>query len=310
MLKAFSYPRILFLLRTNSKNTRVWSLLFYLVLCSLLLPPTSQDRKMNLRLNLTITAHFLLLASSQSEPSPVPCIPLSAFIEPGSQDNLDIFIGGGEVPGDVPVFFDIPRTEISASSPQVKLCIEDVPIPTSVGGRECDGVDTCWLVIGRHTGANPTSEDVRYCKSSDPYRGTTPCYACTCSGATFGSGSVPDDRTLSYGCGLSAQNSWGTSCPDVYNGRLNLTHPYDGTNPSYSNYSTVQINICGGIEDNCNVCRGGGYQPGFRVGLQWANNAEQCFADSPFSGGYAFDATRVLGFAVAAAGLLLSLSNW
>ena len=39
------------------------------------------------------------------------------------------------------------------------------------------------------------------------------------TGSDFGTGSVPPDRILSGGCGLSSQNSWGTGCPDVANGR-------------------------------------------------------------------------------------------
>jgi hypothetical protein len=45
----------------------------------------------------------------------------------------------------------------------------------------------------------------------------------------------------------------------------------------------VQITICGGIVDGCDICRGGGYQPEFRVGLQWSNRMEQCFENNPFA---------------------------
>eukprot|EP00562_Extubocellulus_spinifer_P002529 CAMPEP_0178482032 /NCGR_PEP_ID=MMETSP0696-20121128/6519_1 /TAXON_ID=265572 /ORGANISM="Extubocellulus spinifer, Strain CCMP396" /LENGTH=256 /DNA_ID=CAMNT_0020109525 /DNA_START=169 /DNA_END=936 /DNA_ORIENTATION=- len=225
-----------------------------------------------------ITQSLFLLAASQSAiaTTPVPCAPLIDYVEPMYQNNLDIFLGGGEISDDVPVFFDIPRMEIPAISPQIKLCIEDLPIPTSVGESECNDWNKCWLVIGRHTGPNAKSEDTKNCASSDDYRGTSPCYACTCSGSYFGSGSVPSDEPLISGCGLSSQQAWGVSCPDVNNGRMTSMN-------TYSNFSTVQINICDGSGDVCEICQGGGYQPQFRVGLQWISESEQCFDEPPFT---------------------------
>ena len=218
-------------------------------------------------------------AQADDAPASVPCAPLADYVDPKYQESFDIFMAGGDVPPNLPVFLTVPRI----SRFPTKLCIEDLPIPTSIGDVPCDDWQKCWLIMGTHTGSNLSPNDVRYCKSSNPYRGTAPCYACTCTGSDFGTGSVPPDRILSGGCGLSSQNSWGTSCPDVGNGRryYNVTTGAE----EYSNYSTVQINICGGNADYCDICRGGGYLPEFRVGLQWSNRMEQCFENNPFASG-------------------------
>jgi len=218
-------------------------------------------------------------AQTEDAPVPVPCFQLSDYVDPAYQDNLKIFMGGGDISSDAPVMFTVPRTEISLPDAQVKLCIENLEIPSSVGEVPCDSWQKCWLIIGRHTGSDPNPDDVQYCKSSNSYRGTAPCYKCTCSGADVGTGSIPADRTLAGACGLNSQNSWGTQCPDVMNGR------YNAATDEYSNSSTIQVNICGGIEDDCNICQDGGYQPGFRVGLQWSNRMDQCFDKNPFTSG-------------------------
>ena len=176
------------------------------------------------------------------------------------------------MPPDLPVFLTVPRTEISRPNPRVKLCIEDLPIPTSIGDVPCDEWQKCWLMIGRHAGSNLNPEDIQYCKSRNAYRGTAPCYACTCSGSDFGTGSVSPDRGLTGGCGLSSQKNWGTSCPDVMNRR-------------YSYNATAGAQMYSNFADDCDICRGGGYQPEFRVGLQWSNRMEQCFENNPFASG-------------------------
>jgi len=226
-----------------------------------------------------LTNHRHYLVKCQS----VPCRSLADYVDPKYQNNLDVFLQGGDVTGDLSVLFDVPRMPIPAGGNNaVKLCMEDIPIPTSIGGTTCDGWNKCWLIIGRRSGTDLNTDDTKYCENSDDsYRGTSPCYDCTCSGSDFGSGSVDNSQTLINGCGLSAQNIWGKSCPDVYNGRL--VYPYTGTSPeSYSNHSSIQINICNG-KDDCQICNGGGYQPQFRVGLQWSNSAEQCYNDQPFT---------------------------
>ena len=80
---------------------------------------------------------LLLVAASQTSP-PVPCASLIDYLEPHSRRNLDIFLGGGAIPDDGPIFFDIPTSSLQLPafpiSPQVKLCIENITIPTSVGG--------------------------------------------------------------------------------------------------------------------------------------------------------------------------------
>ena len=241
-------------------------------------------------------------AQTETSPVPVPCAPLADYVDPRYQDNFGVFMAGGDIESDVPVMLTIPTTQISPPNPQVKLCIEDLPIPTSVGDVPCDEWNKCWLIIGRHTGSKLNPDDVQYCKSSDSYRGTAPCYQCTCSGSDFGTGSVPPDRTLTDACGLSSQNDWGTVCPDVMNGRYNTAIG------AYSNSSTIQINICGGIEDDCNICQGGGFQPSFRVGLQWSNQMDQCFANNPFtSDGLAVNSHNALAFMISVSAAFASL---
>ena len=79
---------------------------------------------------------LLVAASQQMSSLSVPCAPLIDYIEPDSRRNLEIFLGGGAISDDVPIFFDIPSLQIPAfsTSPQVKLCIENITMPTSVGG--------------------------------------------------------------------------------------------------------------------------------------------------------------------------------
>ena len=232
----------------------------------------------------TAFAHLLLLPSAASQSPPVPCTPLSNYIEPNSQDNLDIFLGGGAVADNVPVFFSIPRMQISATNPQVKLCIEDLTIPTSVGESVCDGFNKCWLIVGQHVGENLNHEDTQHCKSSDPVTGTAKCYGCLCGGTAFSNSSAsPYLGSLIDSCGPSYEKKWGISCPDVNNGRG--IPPYDGTASSYSNTSIVQINLCPDSFNSCSVCRGGGYHPQFRVGLQWLSTSEQCFIEPSFTSG-------------------------
>lgn len=237
-----------------------------------------------------LAAPFLTLADSQPKPT-VSCTTLIDHVDPESQKNLDVFLGGGHITSDVPVYFQIPRWPVLAGE-QVKFCIEDIPIPISVGDSACDDWNKCWLIIGSKAGTKPDPDDVKYCENSnDSYRGTTPCYECTCKGSYFGSGFVESNRTLTSGCGLSAQEKWGVSCPDVHNGRMVL--PHTGDVGSYSNFSTAQINICSGVADDCSVCNHGGYHPQFQVGLQWASNVNQCFYEPPFtSAGIAFKTTR------------------
>lgn len=234
------------------------------------------------------------LTSASSET--IPCIPLKNNVDPKFETNLDVFQSGGDIDSDIVVYFNIPRVQISPPYPQVQLCIEDLPIPSSVGGRQCDGGDAlgwnnCWLVVATHVGSNLNPEDTQHCQSEDEYRGASPCYACLCDGSYFGAGYVPDGSyvsdTLVDGCGPSSAHHWGVSCPDVQNGRQVL--PFDG-GMNLSNHSTVQINICPETSDDCSVCQGGGYHPAFEVGLQWVNDVAQCRGDPkygvPFSAGH------------------------
>ena len=93
-----------------------------------------------MRLSLFFVSFLKLLpvAASQTSSLSVPCVPLIDYIEPHSRRNLDIYLGGGAIPDDGPIFFDIPTSSLQLPafpiSPQVKLCIENITIPTSVGG--------------------------------------------------------------------------------------------------------------------------------------------------------------------------------
>ena len=93
---------------------------------------------MRLSLFFVSFVQLLLVAASQTSSPAVPCAPLIDYIEPDSRRNLDIFLGGGAIPDDGPIFFDIPSLQLLLPafpiSPQVKLCIENITIPTSVGG--------------------------------------------------------------------------------------------------------------------------------------------------------------------------------
>ena len=79
---------------------------------------------------------LLVAASQQMSSLSVPCAPLIDYLEPDSRRNLDIYLAGGVIPDDGPIFFDIPSLQLPAFpiSPQVKLCIENITMPTSVGG--------------------------------------------------------------------------------------------------------------------------------------------------------------------------------
>jgi hypothetical protein len=211
------------------------------------------------------------------------------------------------------VYFNIPRIQVSPPNPQVQLCIEDLPIPSSVGGRQCGGGEAqgwnnCWLVVATHVGSNLNPEDTQHCESEDENRGTAPCYECLCKGSYFGAGSVPDGSyvsdTLIDSCGPSSPHRWGVGCDDVQNARG--IQSFDRV--SLSNHSTVQINICSETTDGCSVCQGGGYHPAFDVGLQWVNNVEQCSSQpkygAPFSSGHlqnriSFSSVAILWISVA-----------
>merc|ERR1712194_66305 len=170
------------------------------------------------------------------------------------------------------VYFNIPRMQMSPPYLRAKLCIEDLPIPSSVGGRQCDGGEAqgwnnCWLIVATREGSNVNPDDTQHCESEDKNSGTGSCYKCLCKGSYFGAGSVPGGSqvsdTLVDSCGPRSPERWGASCDDVQNARR--IPASDRVN--LSNHSTVQINICPEASDGCSVCQGSGYHPAFEVGL-------------------------------------------
>lgn len=231
--------------------------------------------------------------SASSEAS--PCIPLKDYVDPDFETNLDIFQSGGDIDSVSVVYFNIPRMQMSPPYLRAKLCIEDLPIPSSVGGRQCDGGEAqgwnnCWLIVATREGSNVNPDDTQHCESEDKNSGTASCYECLCEGSYFGAGSVPGGSqvsdTMVDSCGPRSPERWGASCDDVQNARR--IPASDRVN--LSNHSTVQINICPEASDGCSVCQGGGYHPAFDVGLQWSNDVEQCSGEpkygAPFSAGH------------------------
>ena len=91
-----------------------------------------------------VFVHFLLFPSESSQSPPVLWDPLSNYIEPKLQNNLDIFLGGSAIFDHVPILFSIPCMHISAVNPQVKICTKNLTIPMSVGWRLEQVMVDCW----------------------------------------------------------------------------------------------------------------------------------------------------------------------
>lgn len=233
---------------------------------------------------------LVLLALDQMLSQSVECTSLANYLNADSRDEFKIFMGGGVVPAHAPVFFDIPRMSIlDTPGMQVKLCLEDIPIPESVGANNCSEWNSCWLVVGKQAGADLDPEDVKSCESRYEKSQTTSCYQCVCSGYEFSYGrSEQGNSTLDYACGIDHKpGSWSAVCPNVPNTQFPFAdnHSYSETQPSHA---MVQINVCGQIAGeysySCQTCTDG-YHPQFQVGLQWITTSEQCFDDLPFSDG-------------------------
>jgi len=233
-----------------------------------------------------ILALPVLSLGADAEQNAFSCVDLSSFVSSDTdRANLDNFVAGGDIVQDSPVFFDIPRWDMSSSLPQI-LCLENIPIPHSVRGVFCLGSanadDTasaeywgnCWLAVGTHAAADDKTEA---CSDQGESGDLGSCFDCVCTGTDFGTGQP--NRTVINSCGIGHGDKWSVSCPDVQNGRgfKSIGGP--------SNVSSVQISICPESSNNCDdVCNIGGSQAPFRVGLQWVTDVtEQCFR-SPFSG--------------------------
>ena len=219
-----------------------------------------------LHVTLFVILPFLFIRAEQSEP--FVCSDLTPFVASDEdRANLEIFLAGGDILSYNPVFFDIPRWEMSSSRSQI-LCLEDVPIPRSIRGVSClGGTSTeaattpadywgnCWLAVGKLAVAD---DETGRCSSFGEPGDLASCYDCACTGTEFGTGQP--NRSHIDSCGMSNDDHWAVSCPDVQNGR--------GFNETGgpSNSSSIQVTICPEFSNNCNdVCRIGGSQAPFKV---------------------------------------------
>lgn len=193
------------------------------------------------------------------------------YTERTSEENLKILLGGGDMPDDAPVYFDVPTQQID-NGEALALCVENLTIPQTVGGNVCNSTQRCWLAVGYHAASGEEANE----------------YECLCSGADLGTGAAND--VIADGCGLSQADKWGVSCPDVMNGRGD------------SKEATVQITVCSPMADGCNVCSGGD-QPPYRVGLRWLSNQDEC--SEPFGGS---GAIHINNFSIALLTSLLSFA--
>ena len=214
------------------------------------------------------------------------CTDLRIFAS--DRDQLDTFLAGGDIVDTSPVFIDVPRLDIQSFRTTV-LCLQDIPIPTSINGVNCLGNtdpsgpptkfwNNCYLSVGR----KPLPDNsMGFCEDNIPQ-----CYDCTCSGTHFGSGQP--NRTVVNSCG-NAINDYAVSCPDVQNGRgFNATG-------GPSEFAAVHISACPVFSSRGNVCRGGSQAP-FRVALQWVIDFETQCSDRPFnSGSQAIQSAVVVG---------------
>lgn len=224
-----------------------------------------------------ILALPVLSLSADAGQNVFSCVDLSSFVSSDTdRANLDNFVAGGDIVQDSPVFFDIPRWDMSSGLPQT-LCLENIPIPRSVRGVFCLGsanVDTvpaeywgnCWLAVGKHAAADDKTEAcIDQGESSD----LGSCFNCLCAGSDFGT--VQPNRTVVNSCGIGDGDKWSVSCPDVQNGRgfKSIGGP--------SNVSSVQISICPESINFCeHVCSIGGSQAPFRVRTSHVSNLIEC----------------------------------
>jgi len=189
-----------------------------------------------------------------------------------SMSDLAILTGGGAVSNNVPVFFDIPSQVVAG---EVKYCLENVTIPTKVGGNDCTEAQNCWMSVGLHAVTDYTTDPAvtEVCQSSSS--DSAGCFDCACRGMSMSTGVEPN--TLATYCGLHTDTDWGVTCGDTTNGRLS----WGEQEQMASLFSTVHVSICSEANSDCGLCQGG-IHPSFRIGVQWISDLqEQCF-DHPF----------------------------
>jgi hypothetical protein len=227
------------------------------------------------------------------------CIDLMPYAS--SISDLAILTGGGVMSNNVPVFFDIPSQVVAG---EVKYCLENVTIPTHVGGNDCTEAQNCWMSVGLHASndySDPSATEVCQNASGD----SVGCYDCACRGMSMSTGVEPN--TLAAYCGLHTDTDWGVTCGDTTNGSFSWGEEEQMT----SLFSTVHVSICSESNSDCGLCRGG-IHPSFRIGVQWISDLqEQCF-DHPFGEGCSegFHLASIMGISVGSVlmvGAMLSL---
>ena len=194
------------------------------------------------------------------------CIDITPYaINP---ESLSVLKGGGDIPNDVAVYFDFP----AGFGPTI-FCLEDILIPNTVGGRDCNEYDACQMAVGKRVHPDDVKKHNEELYSLSDYQ-------CLCNGFSV----RPDDPkiigTAVSGCGISNAENWANSCSDV---PLPTRNYYDKNGTEVvSNTSTAYVSLCPPNNDRCGVCSGGGVMPRFVAGIQWVSNIrEQCF-DDPF----------------------------
>lgn len=201
----------------------------------------------------TSTFENFTLADDDIEES-INCIDLTPFVD--DHHDMSVLAGGGSVPDDGPAIFHIPSTFISG---EMVYCLENIPIPDMVGSNKCQDSDQCWLAVGLLADDESDQDDRAINSCKDSVTGDTGnCYNCACTGTSMSTGSL--SRLQRNACGLSSDSSWGVSCTEANNGRIDWIN--DKPNPS--NVSTVHVSVCAGSQSTCYVCAGG-LHPSFKV---------------------------------------------
>jgi len=192
------------------------------------------------------------------------CIDITPYVV--NPENLSILKGGGNVPNDVAVYFDLPATVLTRDGPTI-FCLEDILIPDTVGGKDCAEWDACQMAVGKRV--HP--DDVEGSSLSD--------YECLCGGFRADPDD-PFDNTFVSGCGLANTERWGVSCNDF----PTAVRTYSDGNGTrvVSDKSSAYFSLCPPNDDLCGICSGGREAPRFLAGVQWASNVgDRCF-DDPF----------------------------
>lgn len=239
---------------------------------------------------LAVLAITMYVASAELE-----CFDLTPFAI--NADYLSVLQGGGDVPDNAAVYFEIPSTSVPEG---YVFCLKDILIPDTVGGNACnDTQNQCWLSVGHRAG--PEESEISASQ-----------YDCLCSGSSM---NPLDDspENISDGCGLQDYDKWGLTCRDTNNGRTSVTP--DGS-AWISPVASAYASICSGSVNTCGVCgESGGIHPSFVVGVQWVSDLQDQCGYDPFTTYAAFCSTpkfstiEIVGMTVGSA-LLFVVGAW